>query len=96
MKDVYELYKDKISYSGFQYCWLGKTWKDIMPEVFLKRNPSRNSGGSKLSDEDVLNIRIRFKNNEDKDAIFEDYKNKIGRSGFNKIINYTTWKNIKV
>lgn len=65
-----------------------------MPEVFLKRNPSRNSGGSKLSEEDVYNIRLRFKNHEDKNAIFEDYKNKIGKSGFSKIINYITWKNI--
>ena len=46
--EVYELYKDKLSYSGFQQCWRGKTWPEIMPEVYQQRK-IENTGGSKLN-----------------------------------------------
>ena len=32
--EVYSLYEDRLSYSGFQQCWRGKTWPEIMPEVY--------------------------------------------------------------
>lgn len=40
-RDIYEsMFKDKITYSGFQRMWHGKSWKHIMPEVF-KNNPHK-------------------------------------------------------
>ena len=37
-KDVYEKYKDIISFSYFQNLWQGRSWSHIMPEVFTKEN----------------------------------------------------------
>lgn len=94
--DVYNIYKDKISRSGFQYVWLGKSWSNIMPEVFEIR-PRENRGGSKLTKADVINIRTRYEiEKESKESIYKDYKDKVGEVGFNKILRHLTWKDIIV
>lgn len=96
MNEVYDLYKDKLSYSGFQAIWTNKSWTTIMQEVYLQK-PVQNHGGSKLTENDVRTIRIRcLKNNEDKKTVYQDYKDLIGINGFNKILNYTTWKNVLI
>lgn len=46
---------------------------------------------SVLTEQDVINIRLRYVNEEIKD-IFEDYKNKISFSGFKKVVYGATWK----
>ena len=33
-KNVYSLYRDKISFSGFEKVWLNVRWVGIMPEVY--------------------------------------------------------------
>ena len=94
--DVYNLYKDRISRLGFQCIWLGKSWVDIMPEVFKKR-PRGNRGGSKLKKEDVIDIRTRYEiNKEPKQSIYNDYKDKVGEAGFNKILWHITWKDVNI
>lgn len=93
---VYQLFKHRISHSGFQQVWLGKTWIDIHMDVYQKGTP-KNKGGSALNDKDIIDIRTRYeKYHEDKNAIYEDYKEKIGKVGFNKILRHDTWKNIIV
>ena len=42
-------------------------------------------GKQKLSKEDIINIRTAYKNRERCMEIYELYKDRIGRSGFNKI-----------
>lgn len=37
-KYVYELYKNKIKFRGFEKVWQGLTWKNIMPEVYNSKN----------------------------------------------------------
>ena len=37
-KDVYEKYKDIVSFGTFQAVWQGKSWAHIMPEVFTEEN----------------------------------------------------------
>ena len=48
-KDVYEKYKDIISFGYFQNLWQGRSWSHIMPEVFTKENKEyyiyQNSNG---------------------------------------------------
>ena len=57
-----------------------------MQEVYLKK-PVSNHGGSKLTEQDVYNIRLRcLKNGENKNIVYQDYKNLIGIIGFNKIL----------
>ena len=93
--DVYQNYKDKVSYSAFDYCWRGKTWSLIMPEVFETR-PLKNTCGSRLCDSDVYDMKLRVKNGESKNSVFEDYKHLIGKPGFNKIMRNERWKHIVV
>lgn len=61
ISEVYPLYQEKISYSGFQYCWLGKTWKEVMPEVFEQRK-AENNGGSKTSRNEIYQLRLDYMN----------------------------------
>lgn len=37
-KEIYEKYKDKVSFSQFQAVWQGRSWSYIMPEVFTEEN----------------------------------------------------------
>ena len=51
-------------------------------------------GRAKLTAEDVIDIRTRYKNLDRCMIVYQDYKDRIGRSGFNKIWKGTTWKTI--
>lgn len=105
-KDVYDLYKNRIGESGFSKIWKGETWKHIMPEVYTKENKEfhlhntgnkgSSNGRSKLSEQDVRNIRLRKKNNEKVRDVYEDYKNKLTFGSFSNVWNYQNWKNIIV
>lgn len=48
----------------------------------------------KLIKEDIIDIRTRYNNLERKNQVYEIYKNRIGESGFHKIWNGDTWKDI--
>lgn len=61
ISEVYPLYQEKISYSGFQACWLGKSWKEVMPEVFQQRK-AENNGGSKTSRNEIYQLRLDYMN----------------------------------
>lgn len=37
-KEAYESVRDKITFSSFRAVWQGKTWSDIMPEVYTEEN----------------------------------------------------------
>ena len=93
-KDVYEKYKDIISFSYFQNLWQGRSWGHIMPEVFTKENKNyyiyQNSKGSKgafaqFTDDEVINIRKRYVNESAKE-IYKDYKDRISYQTFQQII----------
>lgn len=82
-KDIYELFKDKISFRYFQNVWRGASWTYIMPEVFSKENKnyyiydSSNGSKAKFSNEEILTIRKRYVNENAKE-IYKDYKDRIG------------------
>lgn len=40
-KDVYEMFKDRVSFGHFQSIWQGRVWSHVMPEVFTDENKSR-------------------------------------------------------
>nr|DAU78890.1 MAG TPA: intron associated endonuclease [Caudoviricetes sp.] len=48
----------------------------------------------KLLEKDVIDIRNRYANHEFKEKVWEDYKDRIGSSGFNKIWNGATWTKV--
>ena len=93
-KEVYEDYKDKITFQSFQNLWQGRSWTHIMPEVFTKENKEyyktkQSKGGqstsAKFTNEEVIAIRNRYVNESAK-AIYEDYKDRISYQAFQQIL----------
>lgn len=105
-KEVYDLYKNRIGESGFSKIWKGETWKDIMMEVYTEENKEfhkhntsnagSQNGRSKITEEDVKNIRIRRKNGENIRIVYEDYADKLTYGSFTNVWTYQNWKNIEV
>ena len=105
-QDVYLLYKDRIGESGFSKIWKGETWKHIKMEVYTKENKlfhlhntgnkGSKNGRSKLTEQDVYNIRLRRKNGEQLSEVYKDYQDKITKGSFTNVWTYQNWKNIVV
>lgn len=90
-REVYEKsYKDKITYSGFQRMWHGKSWKDVMPEVF-QNNPRPKK---KATDDDIRTIRQRFDNGEGCYSISKDYKGKLAYATVYDIAHRNRFKDV--
>jgi group I intron endonuclease len=103
-KDIYEYFKDKVSFSTFQTCWQGKTWSHIMPEVFTEENKQyyiyENSRGgtstmARLADEEVIAIRTRYQI-ENARTIYEDYKDRMKYETFQQVLWGRTYKNLPI
>ena len=103
-KEVYEFYKDKISFSYFQNLWQGRSWAHIMPEVFTKENKEyyiyQNSNGSngasaKFTDEEVINIRKRYENESAK-QIYQDYNERVSYQTFQALLWGRSYKNLPI
>lgn len=93
-KDVYEKYKDKISFSYFQNLWQGRSWNHIMPEVFTEENKKyytskatqgEESSNAKFSNEEIIQIRQRYVNESAK-KIYEDYQDRVSFQSFQMIL----------
>lgn len=69
-KECWELFKNKVSYSGFQKIWDGVTWQGVMDEVHTdeniekhrhqKSNPGSQNGNALLNEQQVLAARIYY------------------------------------
>lgn len=93
-KDVYEEFKDKITFGTFQGIWQGKSWAHIMPEVFTKENKEyyiynnskgENGNSAQFTDEEVISIRQRYVN-ESASQIYEDYKDRVKYQTFQAML----------
>lgn len=105
--EIYEDYKDIISFNGFKKIFNGYTWKHIMMEVYtdenkkwhfnknLSRSGSKN-GRSILNETEVKSIKERFNNGETKNQIYQDYKDRCSRDVIYNIFrkDRTQWKNV--
>lgn len=103
-KDVYEKFKDKITFGSFQNIWQGKSWGHIMPEVFTQENKEyyifHNSQGEKgnsaqFSNEEVIAIRKRYVN-ENAKQIYEDYKDRVKYQTFQAILWGRTYSTLPI
>ena len=103
-RDVYEEYKDIISFGYFQNLWQGRSWGHIMPEVFTEENKQyyiyQNSNGgngasAKFTDEEVIEIRKRYVNESAKD-IYEDYKNRVSYQTFQAMLWGRSYKTLPI
>ena len=93
-KEVYEDYKDIITFQYFQNLWQGRSWSHVMPEVFTEENKNyyktgQSKGGNgvfaKFTNEEVIVIRTRYVNESAK-AIYEDYKDRVSYQTFQQIL----------
>lgn len=79
-----QYYQNIITYSGFQRMWHGKTWKHVMPEVFITNPRPRK----KYSDEQIQQIKDMFNNQHMTCAeIYHYFKETISRTTINDICN---------
>ena len=86
--EAYSLFKDKLSYSGFQQCWRGKTWSEVMPEVYQDRIVE-NTGGSKLNSNIIKQLRIDYMNGFSKEQLIAKYN--VSKPNLNRILNLSRW-----
>lgn len=103
-REIYELFKDKISFSYFQNLWQGRSWTHIMPEVFTEENKQyyifENSKGSnsiksEFTDDEIIEIRTRYINETAK-TIYEDYKDRVKFQTFQAILWGRSYSNLPV
>lgn len=103
-KDIYEEYKNIVSFGYFQNVWQGRAWAHIMPEVFTEENKNyyiyQNSNGgngasAQFSDEEVIKIRERYVNESAK-QIYEDYKNRVSYQTFQAMLWGRSYKTLPI
>ena len=105
-KEVYKLYKDKISVDGFKHIWQGNRWKYVMPEVFTQENKEyyknltlfkkgEQNLFSRLNDEEVIQIRKRYVNETAK-QIWKDYKDLYTLDSFKQILQGIKYKHLPI
>ena len=103
-KDVYEQFKNKISFATFANVWDGSSWSHIMPEVFTEENKNyystqstngENSFNAKFLNEEVIQIRERYVN-ENAKSIYEDYKDRCSYNTLQQILWGRTYKNLPI
>lgn len=104
--EVFSLYKNKISRSGFDKVWKGETWKCVRAEVFTDENKlfhKKNTGSpgsknpkSKLREEDVIKIRKRRISGDDKHVVYCDYEKLLTFRSFEQVWYNQNWKNVVI
>ena len=105
-QQVFEFYKDRLSYSGFEKCWNYDSRADVASEWntqelanfyrFDKRDcVGESHGNSKLSNDEVIEIRNKYwvEGIKMKD-IWESYKELYSLSGFRKVVLGNTYINV--
>lgn len=103
-KEVYENYKNKISFSYFQNLWQGRSWAHIMPEVFTEENRryyiyqnsiGENGKSAAFTDEEVVQIRTRYVK-ESAPEIYKDYKDRVKYSTFQAMLWGRSYKHLPI
>lgn len=103
-RDVYEEFKDKISFSAFASIWDGTTWKDIKPEVYTEENKEyymyqatngEKSTSAVLTDKEVMQCRERYVKETAKE-IYEDFKHRITYQTFQQILWGRTYTHLPI
>jgi hypothetical protein len=95
-REAYKNYKDRINYSGFNKIWSGFNWKHIHMDVYTPENklyhrtlakklPRNMIHNAKLTEEEVAIIKQRRLDGERFCIVYDDYKDKITKGGFEHI-----------
>lgn len=93
-KETYELFKDKITFNSFQSVWQGRSWSNVMPEVFTEENKKyytseMNRKTALLTKDEVLKYRTYYINHTAKETflyMINEKGNIMKESTFRKIL----------
>ena len=103
-KEVYELFKDRISFSAFASIWDGSTWTNIMPEVYTPENlqyykteatNGEDSVFAIFTNEEVVSLRERYVTESAK-QIYESVKDRCGYQTLQQILWGRYYKNLPI
>ena len=103
-QDIYELFKDTISFGYFQNVWQGQSWAHIMPEVFTEENKKyyiyqnskgENGASAAFTNEEVVQIRQRYVNESAKE-IYSDYQDRVSYQAFQAMLWGRSYSNLPV
>lgn len=103
-KDIYEKYKDKITFDTFANIWNGRDWSHIMPEVYTEESReyySKQATKGELSplaifsDAEVILLRQRYVN-ETAREIWEDYKDRTTYGSFQKLLCGCSYQHLPI
>ena len=103
-REVYEDFKDKISFNAFASIWDGRTWVNIKPEVYTKENleyykhqatNGENSDNAIFSNAEVYEMRKRYVN-ENARQIYEDYKDRVEYQTLQHILCGHSYKDVPI
>ena len=90
-KEIWEkYYQDIITYAGFQRMWHGKTWKEVMPEVF-ENNPRPRQ---KYTIEEIKKIKSLFAEGKSCAEVYHFFNEKISRTTINDIYHGRRYSDI--
>ena len=103
-KDVYEQFKDRITFHTFAAIWDGSQWCHIMPEVYTEENRryysreatnGENSPTAAFTNEEVLMLRQRYVKETAKE-IHEDYKDRCSYKTLQQILWGRQYKDVPI
>lgn len=103
-KDIYENYKDIITFGNFAGIWDGRTWRHIMPEVYTEENKryysreatnGEKSYKAKFTNDEVLQCRQRYVN-ETAQQIYQDFKDRCKYQSFQHILCGRSYKDLPI
>lgn len=94
--EVYDQFKEKISYSAFRKAMKGETWKSVdtsmISEISIKR---KGKPKAKITKKEVAQIRFEFENNiKTLNDLYKEYSF-VSNTTILRIVKYETWKDIK-
>ena len=103
-QDIYELFKDIISFGYFQNVWQGQSWAHVMPEVFTEENKKyyiyqnskgENGASAAFTNEEVVQIRQRYVNESAKE-IYSDYQDRVSYQTFQAMLWGRSYSNLPI
>ena len=103
-KEVYEQFKDKITFNNFSAIWNGASWPHVMPEVFTEENKKyyskeatngEKSPKAKFSNEEVIALRQRYVT-EDARSIYNDYQERCSYNTLQQILWGRAYKDLPI
>lgn len=93
--NVYQDYKDRISFDAFTKIVSGETWKNVDCSMIKKLTVQRKGlPKAKLTKEDVIRIRYEYeKELKTLEELKKEFPN-VTPTTIRRVVNYETWKNI--